>query len=255
MSVPRTYKTYPPSSLARVLQILLAVAGATALIAGAWEFAFLRAGTFVLHVPEATRSSQPPYWTGSFSGESAGAFPALLWLPSLAVQATVVMWLIWQYQATSNLWARRYDDLSIRPGWAVGWWFIPFANWAMPLVAVLELEKRSTPEGSPRRASPLIGAWWVAWLAYSIVPAIGIVGAVLSALNELVDSIDRSAPTIDFSDAAHAIAPWLLVSGILQAIAAGLAIAVVHRIDAHQREMMAAEGPAFVATPIRPDVG
>ena len=61
------------------------------------------------------------------------------------------------------------------------------------------------------------------------MPAIGAVSSVISAVTELSDQ--RVTDVIDFTTAAHTLAPWLLLAGVLQAIAAGLAIAVIRRID------------------------
>ncbi len=211
----------------RVLQILLACVGFLAFVVDTLGYSWLRSGTFVLHVSDPDRAGrQVSYWTGTGIDS---ALPAFLWLPSLLSWAVIVLWLIWQHGSTTNLWARGYRDLKTRPGWAVGWWFIPFANYVMPLVAMLELDRRSTPDGVPRKASPLLGWWWAAWIASSTVPAIGAVSSVISAVTELSDQ--RVTDVIDFTTAAHTLAPWLLLAGVLQAIAAGLAIAVIRRID------------------------
>ena len=207
------------------------MSGDLALIVDTLGYWWLRSGTFVLHVSDPDRAGrQVSYWTGT---RIDSAVPAFLWLPSLLSWAVIVLWLIWQHGSTANLWARGYRDLKIRPGWAVGWWFIPFANYVMPLVAMLELDRRSTPDGVPRKASPLLGWWWAAWMASSTVPAIGAVSSVISAVRELSDG--RARPMSSISRRPRTtLAPWLLLAGVLQAIAAGLAIAVVRHVDEGQ---------------------
>jgi len=243
------YTFKPPGRLARALQIMLAVTGGLSLIVDAWISSLLRTGTFMLHTPATTADRfEPAYWTGT-------ALPAAARIPSSLVWAVYVVWLIWQHHATANLWARGYAGLKTRPGWAVGWWFIPFAHLAMPLVAMLELDRRSTPDGTPRRAGGVLGWWWAAWLASSLVPAIGAISAGMAAFFDEIqrlDKVGRTATTIDFTAAAHAIAPWILVAGVLQLIAAALAIVVVRRIDEAQR---AFPNVAFsmVPVPARPD--
>jgi hypothetical protein len=235
----------PMTVVSRILQILLACVGGLALVVDTVAYSWLRSGTFVLHVSDPDRlGRRVSTWTGTGLDS---AIPAFLWLPSLLSWAVIVLWLIWQHGSTTNLWARGYRDLKIRPGWAVGWWFIPFANYAMPLVAMLELDRRSTRDGVPRRASPLLGWWWAAWLASSTLPAIGAVNAVFSAIAEQADR-SRVANTFDFTAAAHSLAPWVLLAGVLQAIAAGLAIAVVRRVDDGQATLFGAGG-----APPRPD--
>ena len=107
----------------RVLQILLACVGGLALVVDTLGYSWLRSGTFVLHVSDPDRAGrQVSSWTGTGIDS---AVPAFLWLPSLLSWAVIVLWLIWQHGSTANLWARGYRDLKIRPGWAVGWWFLP----------------------------------------------------------------------------------------------------------------------------------
>jgi hypothetical protein len=243
-----TYK--PPGQLAKALQILLALTGGLSLIVDAWLSSILRTGTFVLHVPEPTRGGQfePSYWTGT-------TVPNITWIPGLISWAVIIVWLIWQHQATANLWARGYAGLRTRPGWAVGWWFIPFANLAMPLLAMLELDRRSTSDGTPRRAGSVLGWWWAAWLASSLLPAIGAISAGMSAFIDQIQRFDTTGPaptTFDFTAAAHAIAPWILLAGVLQALAATLAIIVVRRIDGAQRAFPEIS-VASIPVPARPD--
>jgi hypothetical protein len=240
-----TYK--PPGGLAKGLQLLLAITGGLTLISDAWVASVLRSGTFLLHVPDPqTGSTQPAYLSGT-------SLPAFGQLPGTIGLATAVVWLLWQHQATANLWARGYQGLKTRPGWAVGWWFIPVVSLWMPLVTMLELDRRSTPDGSRRRASPLLGWWWAAWIGV-IVPVVGLFAA---ALPPVADEVNRVANTrgdivLDLTGAAHAAAPWFLVTGIVYAVAAGLAILVVRRIDESQRAFAVAPFSS-VPVPMRPD--
>ncbi len=244
-----THRFHDTARLAMALQILLAVTAAASLVTRAWWYSTLRTGTFVLHVPDAGAPGyQPAYWTGSSSRTSLSGLQSIV---SILPLATYVVWLIWQHHATANLWARGYADLHIRPGWAVGWWFIPFASLAMPLVAMLELDRRSTPDGTPRRSSPLLGVWWGAWLAMGFIPLFGVVAALFRTLSDQFSKLDERTTSIDFTEAAHAIAPWILASGVLEVLAAGLAIMVVRRINAAQATLGGALLPAL---PGRPDV-
>ncbi|HKY94279.1 MAG TPA: DUF4328 domain-containing protein [Kiloniellales bacterium] len=52
---------------------------------------------------------------------------------------TVIAYCIWKYRATANNWSLRPQEGDIRPGWAVGWYFIPLANLVMPLKAMLQI--------------------------------------------------------------------------------------------------------------------
>lgn len=240
------------AKLGRALQILLAVAGTVNAVNDVWLYAQLRSGTYVLHVPEQTAGeiTQQPYLTGS----PVTSLGVLLWPVYLA---TVIVWLIWQHHATENLWARGYRDLRIRPGWAVGWWFIPFASLVMPCVAMLELDRRSTPDGRPRHASPLVGSWWGVYIAGGVVVFIGMFFAVLGDLGDLADQADAHRTVYDLTAMAHTAAPWILALAVVTAVSAGLAIAVVRRITEAQTAMLAAPSSPETWTPVpmRPDLG
>jgi uncharacterized protein DUF4328 len=250
--IPRT----EVRSVARIggaLQILLAVAGTVSAVNDVWLYAQLRSGTYILHVPQQTAGeiTQQPYLTGS----TLTSLGILLWPVFLA---TMIVWLIWQHHATANLWARGYRDLKIRPGWAVGWWFIPFASLVMPCVAMLELDRRSTPDGRPRQASPVVGSWWGVYIAGGVVVFIGMFFAVLGDLGDLARDADAQRTVYDLTAVAHTAAPWMLALALVTAVSAGLAIAVVRRITDAQTAMLAAptsSSEAWAPVPMRPDLG
>ena len=62
------------------------------------------------------------------------------------------------------------SGLKYSPGWAVGWWFIPFAWWVMPFRTVRELWLASGPDAGAadwkaQRLTPIIPVWWAFWIA------------------------------------------------------------------------------------------
>ncbi|MGH2812765.1 MAG: DUF4328 domain-containing protein [Actinomycetota bacterium] len=82
---------------------------------------------------------------------------------------TVTAWLIWQHGAHKRLQMLGVSGLQFTPGWAVGWWFIPFANLFKPHQAMQELWKASQPgstgEGwKQAKAHTLVGVWWWVFL-------------------------------------------------------------------------------------------
>lgn len=46
-----------------------------------------------------------------------------------------------------NLIAFNVERLRYTPGWAMGWFFIPFANAVMPPIVLTKIWKASTPNG------------------------------------------------------------------------------------------------------------
>jgi Domain of unknown function (DUF4328) len=123
----------------------------------------------------------------------------------------------------------------------------------MPCIAMLELDRRSTPDGLPRRAGPTIGLWWAAWLTSSFLPVIGLFAAGLGPFRDLIERIDEQTTILDFSSVSHAVAPWVLVAGIVQVVAGALAIAVIRRVESGQRAMLAAPSGWLLPVPVRPD--
>ncbi len=60
---------------------------------------------------------------------------------------TAAFFLVWVYRAHANVHALGFNELKFSPGWAVGWWFIPFFNLVQPARAMAP-----SCIGSPRRA-------------------------------------------------------------------------------------------------------
>jgi hypothetical protein len=166
---------------------------------------------------------------------AAGVNSVLIWL----ILASGIVWLIWQHRAQSNLRALGAAGVKYTPGWAVGWWFIPFANVVLPFLTVRELWRASDPESGStewlaRRTTPLLGLWWAGWL-------------VMQVLFQIGRGIDRDLNSIgDLRGEA-----WFFIAGNLSLVVTGvLAILVVRSIDTRQmrkRERMVAWTRSFAA--------
>ena len=145
------------------------------------------------------------------------AFALLMFLP------TALAWLLWQYRAHANLRALGVANLSYSPGWAAGWWFVPFANIVLPYLTVRELWKASGPdagaiEWKARGGAAIVGLWWAGRLA-------------MQALWQLGAALGRDAPDVTTTTTSSA----LLLTGDLVLVAwAVLAILLVRGVDARQ---------------------
>ena len=93
--------------------------------------------------------------------------PALDFLVLLACFVLVGRWI---YRVDSNAHAVG-GEMSITPGWAVGWYFVPLANLAMPYQAMREAWDSSHEAAAmeDERDSPLLPLWWGLWLVTNIV--------------------------------------------------------------------------------------
>lgn len=92
---------------------------------------------------------------------------------------TIIIFLIWLHRAFSNLPALRAEHLEFSPGWAVGWWFIPFANLVKPYQIMSELWNASDSDYDPDvfmsnkiGTEAIIGWWWGFYLVGRIIARI-----------------------------------------------------------------------------------
>lgn len=163
---------------------------------------------------------------------------ALLEFPLLIL--SIIFFLMWLYRGYTNLPALRADSSEFTPGWAIGWWFIPFANLVKPFQVVRNLWAESDPDIDPEGfhlnvqpgAPAWMLIWWITWLITNFVSNLS-AGAMEA----------RSAS--DVSAAGY----LFIVHGALHVTAALLAIAVIRSITTRQEErhsrvgMMGPSGP------------
>jgi hypothetical protein len=77
---------------------------------------------------------------------------------------------MWIYRVACNVRALGADDLDDSPGWAVGWYAVPFANLVRPFRAMRQIFLASEkPHDWDDNSKPtLIIVWWTLFLLYSI---------------------------------------------------------------------------------------
>ena len=144
-------------------------------------------------------------------------------LELLIYLATVIFFLVWLYRASENL---RVFHPGHRPnyssGWAVGSFFIPFANLVVPYRAVKEVWQKSGPPDEALLADPSppgsFPTWWLFWLLASFASNI----SMRVSFNENVP--DSTATMIS------------IVAAALSIVAAVFAYSVVDAIDKRQEE-------------------
>ena len=135
--------------------------------------------------------------------------------------ATGVVFILWQWRSAKNAEAFGQTAARYRPGWSIGGWFVPLANFVIPVLIMQDLWRSSDPHLSPedgrrRPRSALVGWWWAAFVV-ACWAARGADATDTSSLSDL-----RAAD----NNATLAVA--------LLAVAAILAIAVVRSITARQ---------------------
>jgi hypothetical protein len=159
--------------------------------------------------------------------------------------ATAVVWLAWQHRAHSNLRAAGVPHLAFTPGWAVGWWFVPFANLVKPFQATREVWKASSGNAAWQMLPtwPVIGWWWGTWL---VGAAAGIAVGFAAAT-----SSDRLT-TVDWMIRVDQLGVVLVVPSVVTTI---LAIAIVRSVNRRQSALAGRVTAGSIDVPPRPDTG
>jgi hypothetical protein len=130
------------------------------------------------------------------------------------------------YRAYKNLSGLRAYGLLHSPGWAVGWWFIPFANLIKPFTIMREIWVNSDPDyeeefgflSSQVGAPAIVGLWWGMYIASGFISRIG------DAFNSNANGIQPS------------VILFLLIYAALRFGAAIFAIQVVRGITDRQEK-------------------
>lgn len=156
----------------------------------------------------------------------------------------VVTFLMWIYRCYTNLPPLRSDNMEFSPGWAVGWWFVPFANLVKPFQAVRTLWSESDPDFDPNHgflshvqagAPGFMALWWAAWLLSNFTANVA---------GRLIDP--ESSAGLETGAYAY------VVAGAMTVIAALLAMKVILVITERQEKRFANIGGADMNTPPPP---
>lgn len=93
----------------------------------------------------------------------------------LGLVASVCL-LAWMFLAARNLRALGREGLRYSPSACVGWWFVPFANFVVPMRAMNEIFCASVPEDDSARWGgrvTWVTLWWASWFAISLTNIAG----------------------------------------------------------------------------------
>ena len=128
----------------------------------------------------------------------------------------VVLFSIFSYRTVKNLKLLGTKGLDITPGWAVGWYFIPFANWWKPYGVMQEMWIGSVHANDQYFDTPnIMPIWWGCWLITSFADRVSwrlSLKAGLFADYATDVPLYKTTLMIDiFSAATGIIAAWLLL--------------------------------------------
>jgi hypothetical protein len=138
-----------------------------------------------------------------------------------ALLATLLVFGTWIVRAHRNLPALGAENLDIRPGWALGYFFVPIANFWKPYTAMRTLWQAShhAPRWHLEDAPWWLVMWWVLWLLSTVLGRL-VFSAVLDAatLEQLIDMTKLA-----------------MLSAMVDTILDGVAVALVYQIWNAQR--------------------
>jgi hypothetical protein len=148
--------------------------------------------------------------------------------------ATGVCFIVWMWRAAKDNEALGRRGARFGPGWAIGSWFIPLANFVIPVMMMQGLWRGSDPaigrddEWKYAQGSGLVGLWWTFWVLQSIRLAGG----------------GSTEDGVDISD-VRTSNQIVLVGFAFGIVAAVLAILVVRRLSERQEQCLLAQQAAW----------
>jgi len=138
--------------------------------------------------------------------------------------AEAAVFFMWIYRANKNLRSLHTAGLRFTPGWAVGWFFIPFMNLFRPYQVVSEIWKASDPKVGTADdtsweavvTSPIVGCWWALFLISNFAANIAIRTAFGGIeLSDLLNST-YAYMVSDGIDVVYLLTTIFMVRGISQ---------------------------------------
>lgn len=146
---------------------------------------------------------------------------------SLALITTVIF-CMWIYRAAANIRTARIAGFAFTPGWAVGWNFVPVANFVKPYQAMGQIWDASHggDRDSRYRGQMLLAGWWGLW-SFSIVVT--------------MIAVEASIEAVTPAENREAILLAILCS-VVNLILYPLALRLVECVTTAQRDRLAAAG-------------
>lgn len=168
----------------------------------------------------ATRMDGGTNWTMAEVESNDTRVAVIAYIDMLVLLSGSIAFLAWLYRARANLPALGITNARWGPGWAVGWWFIPFMNLVRPFQLVKEVWKASDREARPDswRSIPtpaFLGWWWALFLISSF--AGNVAGRLTLRGPDTIDAMIASDAIYVFSEAFWIIGTFpalMLVKGI-----------------------------------------
>ena len=172
--------------------------------------------------------------------DANGLAAAMIILSGIVAIAIFVLLVIWLYWAAKNNEALGRQNPRLGPGWAIGGWFIPLANFVIPFIVMDDVWRGSDAsiarvDPNWRRSSTL-GAIW-AWLVTAVI------FTVPSFIASSTGDVRADEP-----DKVRRDDIFRIIGAVGAILAAVLAMIVTRRIAARQEECLRAQQATAPAT-------
>lgn len=153
-----------------------------------------------------------------------GVLTSIVWVAAAAVALT------WAYRVVAN--ARLVGDPTRpSPGWAVGSWFIPLANYVLPFLVLKEAWTKSRVG-----YMAVFALWWGTWVLAGVISLVGFVWAFSLGFDAAFDGSgsETGVRVIPLPSGMIALL-WLQAAAYL--VASVAFVLVAWRFEAAQRSM------------------
>jgi hypothetical protein len=133
--------------------------------------------------------------------------------------------IVWLWRAAKNTEVLGGSTGRFGPGWAIGGWFVPLANFVIPYLITRSIDRASSApaptDSAPRGAMPpdnagLVRAWWALYLIGQVVS----LTAIALACTTAVDA-GQVRPVIVGAGIVQGVT-WLLAGRVVAAVSAAL---------------------------------
>lgn len=101
------------------------------------------------------------------------SFEITYWISIITGVVTLILFFIWIYKSYEKLQNfHPMSEIRFTPGWAVGWFFVPFANLYKPFQIIRELFSKSQPSNASfafENGTLITSVWWILFLINNIM--------------------------------------------------------------------------------------
>jgi hypothetical protein len=198
-------KEYSPRiGLLRVMLWTLTVLEAAKFVSSWMQWQLLQSAPYSLDAANANDSRQR-------------ALNILYWIAYLFTAISFCRWIIKAHRRVREFGAQ---GMTISPGWAVGYFFVPFLNLVLPYRAMKELwqASESASKWMKRPVPGLLPLWWALWITAGVL---GQYSLRLSMQTTTIESL-KSATIVGLFDAAIGLSLNLVALRLVTCIAQNL---------------------------------